>query len=48
MMQAFSVHAFHYIIKPYMPEQIYKVLDEAAFYIKIKQNLFGLFATENP
>lgn len=36
MMQAFSVHAFHYIIKPYMPEQIYKVLDEAAFYIKDK------------
>lgn len=29
MMQAFSVHAFHYITKPYSAEQINKVLDDA-------------------
>lgn len=33
MMQAFSVHAFHYITKPYKAEQIYKVLDDASSYV---------------
>ena len=36
MMQAFSVHAFHYITKPYVKEQIYKVLDDAVFYMRDK------------
>lgn len=33
MMQAFSVHAFHYITKPYKAEQIYKVLNDASSYV---------------
>lgn len=33
MMQAFSVHAFHYITKPYKAEQIYKVLSDASSFI---------------
>lgn len=33
MMQAFSVHAFHYITKPYKAEQIYKVLDDASSFV---------------
>lgn len=33
MMQAFSVHAFHYITKPYKAEQIYKALDDASSFV---------------
>lgn len=33
MMQAFSVHAFHYITKPFKAEQIYKVLNDASSFI---------------
>lgn len=45
MMQAFSVHAFHYITKPYKAEQIYKVLMMPHHMYRIIQNTLKLCVT---